>query len=258
MDLTNQDIVDASLLVVGPPVHVRDLLADLEFEPIVAEFTDEQPGYRFDLGNLVLTAAQLTNMYLRPHMRFHALLSTQRRLASIEFDLPMILESFEQGVALIADGVGRFTPARPVAWLDQGRAWVDHLPGRQRLRLFEKRPQCHVAAAWFRVAVKELTAAGERADEMDQFSIGFCDGAVSFKFPQGNVLPLPATGDTWNQLYFCKVKGLANLSRRTPSAGVSFSVWEGSFRLGGLLLPLESSSKRAPRDAPPMDSTPLA
>ena len=215
-------------------IKTRDLLEDLGFEPMVAQWTDQQPGYIYRCGSLDLQVSQVTSQYLRPEMQFTGTYLTPRTSGRVEFSLPMELESFEQGVALIAHNVGRqFIPVKNVPWLDLGRTLEDHLPGRRELQLFAKRPKCHIEAEWFRVAAKKLIAHGLAADETRQFNVSFVDHVVKFELG-GETLVMPASGTAWTETYSCNVHGLRHLSKRTPSEGVDLGFWQGHFTIGKL------------------------
>lgn len=229
---------DAAAQAFSPsaPVFIRDLLVDLGFEAIMDEYTDQQPGYQFNFGDLVLRACQLTNLYLRPAFCFSGIISTTRTCEMVEFWLPLEMESYEQGVALISYNIGQsFTPLRPTPWLEQGRLWEEHLPGRRELRLHAQRPQCHVEAEWFRVAVKKLLEHGLKADDTQVFKVSFMAGVLKFDL-FNQILVMPAQGKDWPETYYCLSTGLASLSKRTPSDGVSLGIWKDKLAIGGLQL----------------------
>jgi hypothetical protein len=224
----------------GIRMKTRALLVDLRFQTEVARYTDQQPGYHYDFGNLVLHVSQVTNEYLRQTMLFTGTAYSPRSIGSVEFSLPLDVESYEQGVALIAYNIGQdFKPTRPTPWLLLGRMWEEHLPGRRELRLFQQRPQCNVEADWFRVAVKKLMACGENAAEGAYFSVSFAGNVLTVALPDQQLV-MPATGKDWPQAYQCLASGLRHLPRRTPSIGVSVSIWDGCLTIGRLQLPVQN------------------
>ena len=223
-------------------METRDLLADLGFEPFMAQFTDQQPGFRYNFGNLVLEAVQVTNQYCRPEMLFTGTVKTARMFGSVSFFLFLNVESFEQGVALIAYNIGRdFKSILPTPWLELGRSFEEHLPGRRELRLFQQRPKCHVEAEWFRVAVKKLIAAGEASKPNETFCASFLGDVLKFDL-SGQCVAMPATGSAWPKSHFCLSAGLRRLSKRTPSVGIEVSIRDGRLAIGGLRLPLSLDS----------------
>jgi hypothetical protein len=219
-------------------IKTRELLVELKFEPTLAEFTSAQPGYCYRFGNLDLQAVEVTNEYLRPVMMFSGVKTMPSSFESVQLELPMELDSFEQGVALIAHAIGpRFTPLEATAWLEQGRLWEDHLPGRVDLRLFQQRPKCHVEAAWFRVALKKLRMAAEGTPEGQEFLVGFREDVLRIELPS-EVVALPASGKPWPKMYRAGLKGLSFLSKRTPAEGVELDIWKGHITIGRLRLPV--------------------
>lgn len=190
--------------------------------------------YFYDFGNLRLEAVQVTSQYLRPIMLFTGTMRTPRRFGSVQFELLMDVESFEQGVALITRGIGYdFTPLKATPWFDQGKVLQDYLPGRAERRDYEKRPQCMVEADWFRLAAKKLRTAAESSAATDIFSVSFKEDTLRFDLPDGVVI-VPAAGGQWPTTYRGLVTDLRYLSKRTPSGGVSVSVWKEHIHIGRL------------------------
>ncbi len=240
MSLFDVDSTQSSNLLGPSSMATRDLLSDLGFEPFMAQFTDQQPGYRYNFGNLVLEAVQVTNQYCRPEMLFTGTVKTARMFGSVTFSLHLNVESFEQGVALIAYNIGGdFEPSRPTPWLELGRSFEEHLPGRRELRLFQQRPKCQIEAEWFRVAVKKLISAGEASAPESTFTVSFSEGVLRFDTPSFR-LPIPALGSPWATTYSCNTAGLKHLSKRTPSDGVEVAYWQGRLSIGRLVLPTNS------------------
>ena len=220
-------------------ISTRDLLVDIGFEPVIATFTDLQPGYCYNFGNFVLHASQVTGKYLRPEIFFTGTIVTPRSISAVEFSLLLNVDSYELGLALIAHGIGRsFIPLLPTPWLDQGRKWEDHLPGRREARLHQERPQCHVEADWFRVAVKKLVEHGVHADDTQVFKVSFLSGVLKIQLSSQSLV-MPATGDDWPEEYICLSRGLVHLSKRTPSEGVWFGVWKDEMAIGRLHLKIK-------------------
>jgi hypothetical protein len=180
----------------GTAMATRDVLLKLGFTTYQAEITDKQPGYKYNFGNIILKAYQLTNLTLRPVMQFSgfSMSPDKFRVTEIYFDIPMEVETYELGVAYIAYYLeSSFKPKFPTPWLEQGRDWKELLPWRRRMRLYEARPQCYADADWFRVAVKKLLACGERADDDQLFEVSCFDEILRFKM-DGQTVSLPIRG----------------------------------------------------------------
>lgn len=107
----------------------RDILKLLGFEEDWKAMADEQPGYLANLGNITLKANQVTGFSFRSVFLFTGTASNGRSMKMIQFELPLHVESFEQGVALIVRGIGpEFEPSKPSPWFALGREWEDRLP----------------------------------------------------------------------------------------------------------------------------------
>jgi hypothetical protein len=110
-------------------ISVRDVLTILGFDEDWQTVADEQPAYRLDLGNLNINAAQVTGRWFRPMFLITGTERSSRTLRMIQCELPLEVESFEQGVALIVRAVGyEYQPEKPVPWFELGKRWRDRLP----------------------------------------------------------------------------------------------------------------------------------
>jgi hypothetical protein len=109
----------------------RDIFAILGFEEVRGLMTDQEPSYVIDLGNVRVEISQIMNMRFTAVLQMRGAYSSPngRTLTSIDFGLPLAVESFEQGVALLVDGLGRdFVPEKPTTWFELGKKWKDRLP----------------------------------------------------------------------------------------------------------------------------------
>lgn len=235
MSQVGEDVIDDSGLVVGPTITTPDLLARLGFQ---ISSRDGQVAYVFDFGNLELSAVESVSRYFVPVFYFGGVYNDSRSVGLVEFDFPLVSESYEQGVAVIAHNLGRdFKPVNAAQWLGEGRALQDHLPGRASLRMYSRRPQCHVEATWFRLACKKLREAGQNAEDADCALVTFRDGVLLFVLDSAKV-PLPATGSPWKGTYSVLTRHFTELPQRVPGEGVHLSVWSGAMSIGRLRLPL--------------------
>jgi hypothetical protein len=197
-------------------------------------------GYSFDFGSLRLDALPcMSPRTFEDVVLFTGVWSDGRTIAQVQFETPDAFESFEQGVAWIADGLGRsrFRPASPVAWLDQGRAWRDRLPWVPAQAAYDARPRCTVGREWFRLPGAHLRAVAEDGAPVDLATFAF-DGRVLTVTAGSSVLPMPAEGVAWSAQYGVPLSGLRALPKRLILPSVVISVWEGRMSIGRLSLPL--------------------
>lgn len=197
------------------------------------------PAYGLDFGNGSVTAIEALSF--RPfmtvvHVGGHW--NTGRSLGLIDFEVPASFESVEQGVAWIAFKLGPdFTPARPLAWLDQGRSWQHHLPWERRRLADRVLAECTIHRDWFRPVAKHLLALAAEAFSADRATFTF-DGEVLTIRARGQTLPMPATGDPWPTAYSVPVQGFRHLPKRLMAPGIGVQVRTANLTIAGLRLPL--------------------
>lgn len=214
-------------------IKTRDLLVGLGFTEEWTAMTDRLPAYQYNFGNFVLSAAQLTTNYLRPSMYLSGIISTARSITEVGFDMPMEVDSYEQGVAFIAHAVGRtFVPAKPTHWLDDGRSWEEYLPWVRERKEYEARPQCYVHRDWFRVANKKLRKLSAKATDEDYVEF-FFDGEVLRMAAAQFLGVVPATGQAWAERYRVPTKSLHFLPQRLLDEEILVHVWQDRLGIAG-------------------------
>jgi len=214
------------------PWKTRDVLMKLGFKEDWSAITDMQPGYYYDFGNLRLTAAQVVNRYFVPIFYFGGVVTGYRQIREIEFEALLEVESFEQGVALIAYGIGwDFMPLKPTPWLALGQEWQDTLPWIREQKAYMARPQCTVERDWFRVAKRKLLELVTKANENDLAFVRF-DGEMLRICLCGQIIPMPATGKEWDEQYTINAKELDSLPKRLKNDLICVSIWENRLNMG--------------------------
>lgn len=212
-------------------MKLRDVLVDLGFVEIRNAWTDQQPSYVFDFGNLKLTAAQVTNEYLRPVFLFVGMTQDRNSIEQIIFEMPIEVESFEQGVAWVVDRLGnRFHPIKSPPWLEQGLAWQDCLPWVRDSKAFAARPRCIVDREWWRVAVKKIREQVSLAADFDLVSFSF-DGETLRVKTNGTLIVVPAEGQAWDRSFSLLLKSLDSLPKRLMHSRVLVDAWKREMRL---------------------------
>lgn len=110
-------------------MDTRSLLSTLGFQEDWDAITDQAPAYIYDFGTLQLTAAEVFSRFYQPVFLFGGVIRGQRSIQQVQFEIPLEIDSFEQGVAWISYCLGdRFRSEREAHWLDDGRKWGEHLP----------------------------------------------------------------------------------------------------------------------------------
>lgn len=115
------------------PIPTQDVLLALGFKKDSSVLSDGDVGLSFDFGNFKLEASQNVNRYFQTVMILGGVMTTARSVTAVHFEIPLEVESFEQGVALVTHCLdrhagGTFVGTFPVAWLNEGRKRRDRLP----------------------------------------------------------------------------------------------------------------------------------
>jgi len=228
-------------------VKTRAVFESLGFKEDWEAITDQRPAYYYDFGNLRLTAAEV--MPFGPS-RFHfgGVWRGSNSLSMIDFEMPVEVESLEQGAAWIAYGIGEsFRPLHPTRWLADGRTRRDRLPWVRRMEEYKGRPTCSVEKEWFKLAVKKLRPRADVASESDLLWFAF-DGEALRISGCGAAVILPATGVAWDQRYAIKGAQLDHLPTRLPDP-IVIGVWEGTLAVGRRVWTLAQSEQLDPRSS---------
>ena len=110
-------------------MKTRALFAILGFQKDWGAITDQRPAYFYDFGNLRLTAAEVMSDQFKPCFHLGGVIQDARSITMIDFEMPLEVESFEQGVAWISYGIRKIT--------DQAfrqRGWTTDALGRTSCR----------------------------------------------------------------------------------------------------------------------------
>jgi hypothetical protein len=84
-------------------MKTRDVLSELGFkENWDPRYAGLHPAYQYDFGNLELTAFESHNRYFKRVFWFSGVAWGHNSLRDIDFEMPLAVDSFEQGVAWIA------------------------------------------------------------------------------------------------------------------------------------------------------------
>lgn len=225
-------------VVGGKSIATWDALLRLGF--LQTDDFSGSPSLVFDLGNFKLKATRMTNLYLKDVVSFNGLVSTARTIASIEFDMPLQVDSKEQCAAWIAWHLNKNLPLREkliqnskADLLVIGLQNQETLPWLQESEAYRVRPQCSVERGWFRQALKTIKVNVSDAAPNSKITITF-DGRVLSFFGGNWITPIPALGESWSEEYEIAVSDFyfpARLMQET----IHISVWKQCLTLGNRL-----------------------
>lgn len=217
-------------------METREVLEELGFQDDWQSITDKAPAYRFDFGNLDLTAAQVTGEHLRPEFLFTGVWRAHRSIGMVESSMPLEVESYEQGVAWIAYMLRNAVLLWEPDWLKQGCQWSESLPWERRKKAYRECPRCEVQREWFSVASRKLRKLAAEASPSDVVSIHFDGEMLKIRWNE-MLMVMPATGKAWLQEYQMELQKLTFLPQRLKEI-LYFSVWDGCLTIGNRVFQL--------------------
>lgn len=218
-------------------VPVRTLLLELGFKG-TGPVGGSANALSFDFGPFELTATRGVNRWLRDVWLLGGVANNGKSIALIEFEMPLDVESREQGTAWIAEHVAEWARSPHVPqWLHDGFGWRDELPWRKTALAFEGRPRCRVARDWFRLPNKTLRLAALEAGPDLHANVSFDGEVLKITLPRG-LVAVPASGDAWPTPVTVRLASLRHLPQRLVDPSLEVAVHGGHLLVGRLRVPV--------------------
>lgn len=224
------------------PVETWTALQSLGFEP--EEDYIGCPSMSYDFGSFKLRATRVINLQYQEVVSFFGFLSNPRTMTSIEFQMPLHVESEEQCAAWIAWHVieagprrEKYIPRSNAGLLILGLQHQGTLPW-ERARLLRQqeadkyrlRPSCLVDRAMIKLGLKSLAKhIGQSADN-DRIEIRFDGQILSFQI-NGKRVIVQAEGAVWRASYLIAAGALRNMPKRLFSEKIDVSIWSGRLQI---------------------------
>lgn len=213
-----------------------NLLRSLGFRPDPAVISDDEPGLSFDFGNLKLSASCVLNLRCIEVVLFTGILSTQRRMAEIDFELPRRMKSLKQCAAWIVWNLDRycggvFEQTCRIDWVLEARQNKSLLPWVHSMAEYNTRPQCVVQRDWLRLALRTLSQQLSCLPDQTPVLFSF-DGFVLFIRCGEGVIALPGEGMPWTVRFKVTAEKLRRMPKRIRRERVDVSIWQSHIRLG--------------------------
>jgi hypothetical protein len=200
-------------------------------------FTERDATLIWDFGNGDLSAVEAVHVRSGHAIYLNGSVATHRTIALIDTAMPLSVESFEHGLAWLAYACRKCAPARPAAWLDQGRKLQDLLPWVKRRSEYVACPKCAVSRDWFRLAARDLRHAAEAASPDDRASFEFDGSTLRINFG-ANALAVPAQGIAWSEPACVDLAQLTRMPKRFRRDPVPLQVWESALGIDATNFPL--------------------
>ncbi len=209
-----------------------EIIENVDLESILLQvgFTENSMGFVYDFGNCQLKATKVYKWFSEVY-QFSSIIISNRSACEIQFDLPLMVESFEQGVAFLAFNFKKNQLANTPEWFKQGVEWEDTLPGRKDLKAYRENPVATVEHEWFRLIVKKLREYIKEESENDLTLFSF-DGSVLRIECGSKVIVAPADGKPWNAMAIIKSRSLDFLPKRISNDPVNLFIWKERLNVG--------------------------
>lgn len=186
----------------------------------------------FHFGSLKLSASRVMSTRFDDVVLFTGALATEREVSEVDFEMPLHIQSFEQGMAWIvwhldrAAPEGEFIPKHDVDWVAEGRQNKHLLPWVIEMAAYEARPHCIVRRDWLRVAIKTMKETLTGTENETLITFAYSGGVLTIRYV-GKVVALPAEGSDWPNVYSIPAEQLRRLPNRLMREFSEVAVWKG-------------------------------
>ena len=213
-------------------IDTRDALVSLGFLEDWQATTDRQPGYVFACDQLKLNASEVMSAYFKPVFLVAGVFANSRTISSIQFEMPLQVDSLNQAKAWIAYGSHFESSDCSLPWLEEGMALKHLLPWERDRILYEERPQCSVPRDWMRLAIAELRAMALQCSLDAECEVTYDGSVLTFK-TSAAIVPLSGSGGRpWPQACRVKLASFARLPKRLMQDPVNIYVFDSGLNIG--------------------------
>jgi hypothetical protein len=224
-------------------IYTNEVLKQIGFKelhnPDKSDFID---SFEYDFGSFKLKVRVLMNRRFKQVYHFSGILKTERSNNMIDFEVPMEVESFEQGVAYISYGLGsRFNSSISPQWYLDGLNWKNQLPWLKANEEFRNTPSAYIQHDYFKLIEKKMSAIAINAKEDETTTFSF-DGEILRIVCSGNLIVTQAVGKAWTSNAVIKTKTLIYLPKRIRKDGISIYIWKDNLNIGNTLFSLISTT----------------
>lgn len=159
-------------------------------------------------------------------------------IAAVEMTLPAVVESHQQGVALLAYYLAPHWGDEPrPQWARAGEQWADHLPWQRDQAHYASRSHALVRRDRIRSELQALTKLAEMAGPDGLATFAF-DGEILRVSAESFKIAVMAEGEPWLQRAQVPLALLCRLPKRIIHDPFPIDIWDGHLRLGTLRVPL--------------------
>lgn len=188
-------------------------------------FTEIEDGYYFDFGNCKLKAIRGLNRSLKFGYNFLGNYFSQRSAGTLDFFIPIEVDSYEQGLALLSYYLRKVHFTSPPDWIDEGLNLQSYLPWRKELTEYEKIPQAEIEQDWIRLLLKKIRIHVSNSSDNDLTSFSFKDGILKVNC-NNEEFAISGIGEDWLNSATVKTLSLDILPKRIPNRKVIMYIWK--------------------------------
>lgn len=228
--------MDAETSAEKSTVSTHAVLRLLGFRPDTTVYSDPAGGLTYEFADFVLHASVCVGQHFEPVVLFTGVISRERVLAEINFEMPQEVESADQAVAWLTYALRHYLGGEPQksateAWLARGQECSSLLPWERRRAEYDARPYCIVAREWMKLAVRQLSAELEASDDDVRIAFWFDGEVLRIEGPMETIV-LGARGTAWKHVYEVHAGVLRKLPRRFMTSSLEIGVWDDRLTIG--------------------------
>lgn len=219
-----------------PGFSTWNLFRELGFQHDSEVLSDDAPGLSIQCGNLDLSASWVLSLRFEKVVLLSGTFADGRTGALIESEMPLAVESREQGIAwlvwILDNATGRrCQPPNGPEWIAEGRKHIHLLPWERERAEYAARPCCSIERNWMKLALKSLAEHLTTVDAETPVDFSF-DGSVLTIRCAAKVCVTPAKGQAWNQVFSMPAGKLHGLPKRLMRDPIEVSVWQSCLTIG--------------------------
>ncbi len=202
-------------------------------------FLPSEIGLKLDLENCKLEAFQGYNRYFQEGYSFFGYYFSGRSAGEFDFFLPLQLESYEQGIALLAYYLRNTDLEIKPDWLNEGLLLKEYLPWEKVAKAYNENPKATIEHEWFRVLAAKIKLLAFTAPDEDLTTLSF-DGTLLKVVCNNEIYVISGLGTDWQRTAKVKTQSLNLLPQRIPKRNVEVFIWEDKLHIGNRIFDLET------------------
>lgn len=193
-------------------------------------FKPKQQSLIYNFGKLNIFASQGVNERLQDCFLFMGSYIGKNSAIELEFSLPLEVESYEIGLALIAYHFKRAGMEPMPEWLKTGLSLQHMLPWEKERIAYNAAPKALIEYEWYRLLIKKLRKKAEEAEDSHISIFSYEKGVL--KVVLGNeVIAILGSGNDWETEAKIKTKSLIILPKRISSRDGLVYIWKAELNI---------------------------